>query len=207
MGFSPSVFLVVLFPFKQVSGFSVCFLRRVFGSTENRHSLQEFLVFASKNWRGRTGLEEGGSVPWTAGEIWETSLCPLRVHWADSAPQDRNGRPWAWGPSSPEAPVPYPWHRGLIKRPGQKKARVFNGDLCGQMTEEWRSPVLCSVWNPGEFIHTWGRSTRMTEGEKKQWGWIFYWPWCVGESGENEIQSFSHTWFWGPRWVYTILVI
>ena len=72
------------------------------------------------------------------------------------------------GPSSSKAPVPYPWHRSLIKWPGQKKAHVFNGDLCGQMMEEWRSPVLCSIWNPGEFRHTWGRITRMTEGEKKK---------------------------------------
>lgn len=111
------------------------------------------------------------------------------------------------GPSSSKAPVPYPWHRSLIKWPGQKKAHVFNGDLCGQMMEEWRSPVLCSIWNPGEFRHTWGRITRMTEGEKKkERGWIFYWPWCVRKSGENEIQSFLHTWFWGWRSVYTILV-
>ena len=145
MGFSPSVFLVVSFPFKQVSGFSVCFLRRVFGSTENRHSLQEFLVFTSKKSRGRTGLEEGAFLPWTTAEIWRHLFVPSECTGQTVCPKTEMLDCGHGGPSSSKAPVPYPWHRSLIKWPGQKKAHVFNGDLCGQMMEEWRSPVLCSI--------------------------------------------------------------
>ena len=144
MGFSLSIFLVVLFPFKQVSGFSVCFLRRVFGSTENRHSLQKFSVFTSKIQEVEQGLRKGalslGLQERSERHLFVPSECTGQTVCPKTGMLDHGHG----GPSSPKA-VPYPWHRSLIKWPGQKKARVFNGDLCGQMTEEWRSLVLCSI--------------------------------------------------------------
>lgn len=69
-----------------------------FGSTENRHSSQEFLVFTSKKSRGRTGLEEGGlSTLDYSRDLRDISFVPQSVLGRQCAPKTGMLDSWAWG--------------------------------------------------------------------------------------------------------------
>lgn len=134
LGFSPNVFLVALFPFKQVSGFQSIFSEKSFGRTENKGSLQEFLVFASKNSLSRIRFEKGVSTLDQRGALKDISLSPPSAMGRQYVP----GEEWfcwgcRYGGFQPPQRFQTPY---LAQKPhkvaGPKETMCLSGDLCGR---------------------------------------------------------------------------